>query len=100
MNNQYENLVVAITDLAKRGYDQKFDISNGKLYSPNSEQLFDAENVSINEYHRFEGDSNMSDMSIVYALNAGRSEKGVLIDAYGTYSNTRLGDFIRQVEMN
>ncbi len=68
------------------------------LYCPLTAQVFSSESVKIVEFHRFEGDSNVSDMAILYVIETSDKCKGVLIDAFGTYGNTTLGDFLKQTK--
>jgi len=37
-------------------------------------------------------------MSIIYAVEATDNEKGLLIDAFGTYANRELEEFIVKVQ--
>jgi hypothetical protein len=54
--------------------------------------------MKIVEHFRFEGDSDPADMTVVYALEANDGVKGTVIDAFGTYSNPKLSEFLRKVE--
>src|SRR5450432_2424865 len=56
-----------------------FSIGNGKFYQP--------EDLTIIKTFRFEGDSNPSDSSILYIIEAKDGLIGYSIDAYGVYSN-------------
>jgi len=98
MNNQYDNLLDALTDLNRKGYNQAISMTPEGLYCPLTAQTFGPESVKIVEFHRFEGDSDVSDMAILYVIETSDNCKGVLIDAFGTYSNTTLGDFLKQTE--
>ena len=61
---------------------------------------FSPEEVKINEFHRFEGESNPADTSIVYAIEAKDGTKGLLIDSYGADSSIAIDQFIKKVEIN
>ncbi len=54
--------------------------------------------VTIIHHYRFEGESNPDDMSILYLLETADGTKGILSDAYGTYSNPDIDCFIKAVE--
>lgn len=36
-------------------------------------------------------------MSVIYAITANSGTKGIIIDAFGTYSNPKISEFIRNV---
>ena len=97
MNNQYDNILEALADLNKKGYNQNFSLTPKGLYCPLTLQTFTANNVKLIESHRFEGESDMEDMAIIYVLEATNDCKGVIIDAFGTYANSELGEFLKQV---
>lgn len=97
MNNQYDSILEALTALQKQGYTQNFKLTSRGLFCPIASQSFQPRDLKIVEYHRFEGDSNMDDMAILYAIEASALCKGVVIDAFGTYGNSDLGDFLRQI---
>ena len=52
----------------------------------------------IDKYYRFEGMSDPGDNSIVYAISAVTGEKGVLVDAYGMYSENMTPEMIRKLQ--
>ncbi len=59
--------------------NEGFGIGNGKYYQP--------QDLKIIRTYRFEGDSNPSDSSILYLIEANDGLIGYSIDAYGAYSN-------------
>jgi len=83
----YDTLVDATNDLAKRGYTANLGLEGDIIEDKNDKIQMGADDFEIDEFYRFEGESNPSDMSIVYAISSPKNNlKGVLIDAYGTYS--------------
>ncbi len=99
MNNQYDSILEALADLSKKGYNQNFSLTPNGLFCPITSQTFSAVDLSIIEFHRFEGNSDMEDMAILYVIEASVECKGVLIDAFGTYANSELGEFLKQIQM-
>jgi len=84
----YENLVDATNDLAKRGYTANLSIEGDTIDDKANDIHMSAEDFEIDEFYRFEGASNPSDTSIVYAINSPKySLKGVLVNAYGMYAD-------------
>ena len=70
-----------------------FSTGNGKYYSPSD--------LKIIKTYRFEGDSNPSDSSIIYIIEATDGLTGYSMDAYGVYSNhdgeEGYDEFIRKI---
>lgn len=98
MNNQYESLLDALKDLKVRGFDSSFCLTPKGMFSPANQTYYTSDNVNLVEFHRFEGDTDLEDMAIIYVLETTDHQKGVLIDSYGTYANSELGDFLRTVK--
>lgn len=87
----YETLVDATNDLMQRGYDANLSFEDdGETIDDKSNDIhMHADDFEVDEFFRFEGPSNPSDMAIVYAISSAKYNlKGVLVDAYGTYANT------------
>jgi len=70
-----------------------FTTANGNKYSP--------EQLTIIKTFRFEGESDPSDSSILYVIEAADGQTGYSIDAYGVYTNhdAAYDDFIRKIPM-
>src|ERR1700761_7879974 len=83
----YNNLVEATNDLMKRGYTENLSLDGDVVADKEKKIQMTADDFEIDEFYRFEGASNPSDMSIVYAIHSDKFNiKGVLIDAFGTYA--------------
>ncbi len=95
----YQNLVEAVEDLRSRGYTYDFDYENACLYCSKISEKFDAENLKITEYYRFEGMSDPNDNTVIYAIESKTGYKGILIDAYGTYSDEHKTAFLMDIEV-
>jgi hypothetical protein len=61
------------------------------LRAPGSAQEFQANEVVIRQYRRFEGISAPDDMSIVYAIERSTGTRGTLVDAFGVYASPAFG---------
>jgi hypothetical protein len=84
----YDNVVEATNDLMKRGYTANLSLEGDTIDDKDKDIHMAADDFEIDEFYRFEGPSNPSDMSIVYAVTSHKYNlKGVLINAYGTYAN-------------
>ena len=70
-----------------------FTVINGNKYTP--------ENLTIIKTYRFEGESDPSDSSILYVIEANDGLIGYSIDAYGVYTNhdAAYDDFVRKIQV-
>ncbi len=84
----YNNLVEATNDLMQRGYTENLSLEGDTVDDKDKKIQMTADDFEIDEFYRFEGPSNPSDMSIVYAVSSEKYNlKGVLVNAFGTYAN-------------
>jgi len=90
-------LVECMQNLKKEGYAHEFDVQQGKLVESHSKESFSADDIAVDNFYRFEGASNPSDNSILYAISTATGMKGILVDAYGTYSDEATEDFFKHV---
>lgn len=100
MNNQYDTLSQAINELQARGYTLDFNLRQDCIECRELDDTFRPENFNVDEFHRFEGDSNPDDMSIVYAISTTNGNKGTLVDAYGTYADPLNAEMIQKMRLN
>lgn len=84
--------------LTNDGYTANFGVADEKLQHVDSGHSYDPENVDIVDFYRFEGVSDPEDNSILYAIETHDGRKGMLVDAYGAYSNPDIDEFIKKVE--
>lgn len=96
--NQFETLTEALADLHQRSFKNSFEVLENGAKCIETGEIFEPENITIEEYHRFEGESNPDDMSVVYAISTKTGLKGTFIDAYGTYSNSYISGFLKRVK--
>ncbi len=96
-NNSYDTLVEAIEALKKRGYTHNFRISDKGLMVEKKETAFIANEVELHEFHRFEGNTNPADMSIVFAVQTSSGERGLVVDSYGVYGSELTSKFMNKV---
>jgi hypothetical protein len=89
-----EKLRIKKQDNEFRMTDKGFGTESGKVYQP--------EDLKIIRTYRFEGESDPSDSSILYLIEANDGRIGYSIDAYGAYSNhddDLYDEFIRKIPM-
>jgi hypothetical protein len=96
----YNSLLEAVNDLKKRGYTQDFSLKENGVCCVDLNIELHPEDFNVEEYYRFEGMSNPSDNSVVYAINSNKGVKGVLIDAYGMYSENVTPEMTKKLTVS
>lgn len=85
-----------------RKQDHEFLMTEAGFTSP-AGKLYNAEDLTIIKTYRFEGESDPSDSSILYLIEAHDGMIGYSIDAYGAYSNhddANYDEFIRKINVS
>lgn len=95
----YRTMTEAVKGLRDRGFTANFEFIRGLFRDVGSGQTFQAEDLAIVEHHRFEGTSDPDDSSICYALHTTDGTKGIVVDAFGTYANPQLSEFLTGVRI-
>jgi hypothetical protein len=85
-----------IERLEREGFTEHFMVKGGALRSGNG-AAFAPRDVTIREFGRYEGVSNPSDESVVYAIESRDGVRGTLIDAFGAYADPDVADFVGAV---
>jgi hypothetical protein len=96
----YTTLSDATNDLKRRGYSEDLNLKATCIECPTHNLQFHPEEFTIDEFYRFEGMSNPSDNSIVYAISSESGIKGVLVDAYGVYSESLNEAMIQKLKFH
>lgn len=86
-----KTLSQVINQLNEEGYDANI---------PNDEiKLLDPSEWKIDDFHRFEGETNPSDNSILYAISRkDGSRRIMLISAYGADSAIEINEFVEHMD--
>lgn len=94
----YRTLSEASKNLRQQGYSDRFEMEDEGLRNLENGKYYQPEELRIVEMHRFEGVSNPSDMSVIFAVECEDDRKGVVVSSYGTYANRDLLKFMDEVE--
>jgi len=97
MGKEMKTLTETIDKFRSKEFIYDFYIKDGKLRSDETKESFMPEDLIIERTGRYEGDSNPDDMSIIYAITSESGTKGILLDAYGTYADPQISEFIKDV---
>ena len=99
MDKEHMKTLTSCTNsLLAAGFETQFKALKHGLKSLTTEKIYLPEEVKITNFYRFEGESDPSDNSILYAIETTSGEKGTLTDAYGAYSDAHVAKFIKEVE--
>jgi len=96
----YNTVAEAIRDLEARGFSANFELIGKTFQAVGSGKQFLPDDLTIVEHYRFEGSSDPEEMAVVYAIEARDGTRGILVDAYGAYSNPELSTFLKGVPIH
>jgi len=94
----YSTLSEAVNDLQRRGYTADLQIGGHCLLCAGNNTTLDPDAFEIDEFHRFEGNSDPEDQSIVYAISSAQHRlKGILVNAYGPDASSMAQELVRKL---
>ena len=96
--SSYDTLSEALNGLNKSGYTIDFNMQSDSIYCKALGESFKPDDFEIVEFHRFEGNSDPADESIVYALRTKSGRQGVLVDGYGLYSDPLNSEMVQKLK--
>jgi hypothetical protein len=79
---------------------EDFNLQQNCLECRNGQFKVFTDEFKVDKFFRFEGESDPSDAAILYAISSEAHDvKGVLVNAYGIYSEAVTDDMLRKLEM-
>ena len=94
----YTTLSEAVNDLQRRGYTDDLAVADKCLVCDARGLSLDPTEFEIDEFHRFEGNSDPEDQSIVYAISSiHHAIKGILVNAYGMDASAMTQEMVRKL---
>jgi hypothetical protein len=102
--NQYQttpymkSLTSCLNKMVVDGYTEDFRVEEEGLKSLKTEKIYRPHEVNVVNFFRFEGVSDPEDMAILYVIETSDGVKGTLVDAYGTYSDQNVNQFMLEVD--
>ncbi|WP_138991368.1 hypothetical protein [Larkinella sp. C7] len=85
--HHFETLTEAMESLRERGYTHDFEPKRDYLEESGSGLKIKSDEITVDEFHRFEGTSDPGDEMTLYAISTANGMKGVFVSPQGTYSN-------------
>jgi hypothetical protein len=95
----YDTLTRAIGDLRRRGYSADFNVVDDHLHCPGFDLHLHPEQFQVREFYRFEGDTDPGDESVLYAIESEEGVEGLLVSAYGAYSEPLNDELMQKLNM-
>jgi hypothetical protein len=96
--HSYDTLSEAIADLQKRGYTGNLNLRKEVLCCSNTGLELSPDDFQIDEFYRFEGDTDPGDEMILYAISSEKNQyKGLLVNAFGVYADEVSGQLIQKL---
>ena len=96
----YGTLSETMNELRREGYTEDFNLQQNCLECRDGQFKVFANEFKVDKYYRFEGASNPSDAAILYAISShDKKVKGVLVNAYGIYSDPLTDEMIRKLDV-
>ena len=94
----YSTLSEAVNDLQRRGYTDDLQVNGQCLVCDAKGASLDPAEFEIDEFHRFEGNSDPEDQSIVYAISSAKhGVKGILVNAFGPSASALTQEMVAKL---
>jgi hypothetical protein len=96
-----DTLLATLEDLQQQGYTYDFNLTAHSLeiHQENGICLtLSPEEFDIVNVYRFEGMTDPSDMSILYAIESKDGLKGTLVSSYGVYADAMSNEMIKKLD--
>ena len=93
-----KSLSTCLNKVIMDGYTEDFKVTEKGMEGLHNKKNYQANQVHIVNFFRFEGTSNPDDEAVLYVIEADDGTKGTLIDAYNLYADPLVGEFIKNVE--
>lgn len=83
---KYASTSIAINNLRKEGFTVDFNLAENCIICGSDQ--YNADDFEIVQVYRYEGESDPSDEATVYGIASKDGVKGILVTAYGTYTDS------------
>lgn len=101
MLNSYSTLSEKLNELKLKGYTEDFNLMEDCIDCRSGKLKIFPSDFQIDEYFRFEGQSDPSDSAILYAISSNQHNvKGVLVNAYGIYSDSITDKMLEKLKIS
>jgi hypothetical protein len=94
------DMSTVLKKMSEEGYTANFKACEEGLKCLDSDKMYKPKDLHVVNFYRFEGISDPSDNSILYAIETSDGTKGTLMDAYGAYSDPLVEKLMKQVKID
>lgn len=99
--NEPDTLVETLEQLKREGFTYDFNLTAHALEVHNEEGIqltLSPDDFNIVKIFRFEGMTNPSDESILYAIESNIGLKGTILSSYGMYADAMSNEMIKKLD--
>jgi len=96
----YSSSSQAMEALKKQGYTQDFNLHSDWLECIRLDLKLNPEEFHVDEIFRFEGMNDPDSSEVLFAISSTTGVKGLLIDAYGAYSESLSPEMIKRLKVD
>lgn len=93
-----KSLTNCLNKMVQEGYSENFTITDKGLASIQYHNYYQPDQIAVVNFFRFEGESDPDDNAILYVIETNDGVRGTLVDAYGVYTDSKLSQFMKNVE--
>jgi hypothetical protein len=97
----YDTLSETMEALRKEGYVEDFNLRQDCLECREGQFRVFADEFKIDEFFRFEGQTDPADEAVLYAISSENHQiKGLLVSGYGMYTEAVTNELLAKLQFN
>lgn len=94
----YDTVTAAVNGLKQRGFNIDFNLEENCIVC--HQDRFNPGDFEIVEVYRFEGNTDPADEAVVYGIESRTGLRGILVSAYGHYSDSMSAEMARKLAIH
>ncbi|MFN8285513.1 MAG: phosphoribosylpyrophosphate synthetase [Chitinophagales bacterium] len=96
----YATLIDALEDLKNQGYTLDFNLKENYIECTTSGKQLPPDEFEITGVYRFEGMTNPSDQTVLYAVEGKDGTKGTIVSGYGIYADPISSELVKKLNIH
>jgi len=93
----YETVTETLDALRKQGFTRDYNLLENRLKCLHDDVELDPHEFEIVQVHRFEGNTDPGDETIVYAIEEQNGKRGTFINGYGVYADSLSSEMVSKL---